>query len=361
MIGIDAAAFTPKWASPPGQTIKHALREKKITYEDFARTLNVDVEYVNRLILGSESITLGVARKLASSIGSTPEFWMTRDLQYQDSLDILRNNEWVSRLPISQMVKQGWIRNPVDWKDRLSTCLDYFGVQDINEWDQRYGGKLQALFRASSAFEKDAGAVSAWLRQGEILAAATDVAAWNPATFQNSLQEARSLSKWPDPARFIPRLTALCAESGVSLVFLKAPAGCPVSGVTYLVEGKPSILLSARHLTDDHLWFTFFHEAAHVLLHDPSRIYIDTDDPSVSNPAEEEANRFAEEILVPPGSSIRTGRYINAREVVQIANKLGISPGIVVGQLQNSNKIDHGNLNHLKRRYAWKDATLGKA
>ena len=35
------------------------------------------------------------------------------------------------------------------------------------------------------------------------------------------------------------------------------------------------IQLSARHKSDDHLWFSFFHEAAHVLLHSKKSVFVD--------------------------------------------------------------------------------------
>lgn len=42
---------------------------------------------------------------------------------------------------------------------------------------------------------------------------------------------------------------------------------------------KAVIQLSLRHKTDDHLWFSFFHEAGHVLLHSKKETFI-TGDPS---------------------------------------------------------------------------------
>jgi Zn-dependent peptidase ImmA (M78 family) len=36
----------------------------------------------------------------------------------------------------------------------------------------------------------------------------------------------------------------------------------------WLTPAKALIQLSFRYQTDDHLWFTLFHEIAHVLRHD---------------------------------------------------------------------------------------------
>ena len=50
------------------------------------------------------------------------------------------------------------------------------------------------------------------------------------------------------------------------------------------------------------MWFTFFHEAAHLLLHDPHTLFVDEIDGSAepaASPEEREADDFAGQLLVP--------------------------------------------------------------
>ena len=113
------------------------------------------------------------------------------------------------------------------------------------------------------------------------------------------------------------------------------------------------ILLSFRHLSDDHFWFTFFHEAGHLLLHGDRPLFIDGED-DVSSAEELEANQFAEETLVPPDRRDEMlALPIKARAIIRFARAIGVSPGIVVGQLQFHKKIRPNQLNVLRRRYAW--------
>jgi Zn-dependent peptidase ImmA (M78 family) len=105
-------------------------------------------------------------------------------------------------------------------------------------------------------------------------------------------------------------------------------------------------------LSDDHFWFTFFHEAGHLLLHGENGFFLEGIESSTT--AEEEANEFAAQILIPPEfqdelAQLRAKIY----EVSRFARRLGVSPGIVVGQLQHLRKIRHNQLNGLKRRYTW--------
>jgi hypothetical protein len=69
---------------------------------------------------------------------------------------------------------------------------------------------------------------------------------------------------------------------------------------------------------------------------------------------EKEANAFSETVLVPPErheelASLRP----RAREVMRFAVSIGVSPGIVVGQMQHRRMIGPQQLNFLKRRYGW--------
>ena len=68
----------------------------------------------------------------------------------------------------------------------------------------------------------------------------------------------------------------------------------------WLTTDKALIQLSARGKTDDQLWFTFFDEAGHILLHPKKDIFIELDNTEDSR--EDEANRFASDQLIPPNT-----------------------------------------------------------
>ncbi|MBK7760141.1 MAG: restriction endonuclease subunit S [Deltaproteobacteria bacterium] len=58
------------------------------------------------------------------------------------------------------------------------------------------------------------------------------------------------------------------------------------------------LLLSLRHKTNDHLWFTFFHEAGHLCLHGKKLLFVDLEG-GLSTEQEDEANLFARDKLIP--------------------------------------------------------------
>ncbi len=66
------------------------------------------------------------------------------------------------------------------------------------------------------------------------------------------------------------------------------------------------IALSDRYKKDDFFWFTFFHEAAHLLLHSKKETFVD--DGTDNDLLEDEANRFAADFLIPSDRAERSAR-----------------------------------------------------
>ena len=212
-----------------------------------------------------------------------------------------------------------------------------------------------AAFRTSASFNTKPGAVAAWLRRGQVEAASIKCKEWNTARFEQALARIRVLTRKHDPNVFIPKLKQLCADAGVAVVVAPAPIGCRASGATFFVSNeKALILLSFRYLSDDHFWFTFFHEAGHLLLHEKDAIFLEGPALIAKEDEEEEANDFAANFLIPREHHADMLRIrTKMRDVIKFAHKVGISPGIVVGQMQHFGVVERSKLNYLKRRYRW--------
>jgi Zn-dependent peptidase ImmA (M78 family) len=112
------------------------------------------------------------------------------------------------------------------------------------------------------------------------------------------------------------------------------------------------MVISHRFKTDDHFWFSFFHEAGHLLLHRDRRVLVDFED--TTGVEEDEANAFAEAALIPHEARPQLGRLILKRTaLIRAARDFGISPGILVGQLQHEGILERNRFNRLKRRLVW--------
>ena len=107
------------------------------------------------------------------------------------------------------------------------------------------------------------------------------------------------------------------------------------------------IALSDRYKKDDHFWFTFFHEAAHLLLHSKKETFVD--DGKDSDVTEDEANRWAADFLIPPDRAAELRTLRTDAHVAAFAKDIGIAPGIVVGRMQHDEIWDYSQGHRLKR------------
>jgi HTH-type transcriptional regulator / antitoxin HigA len=358
--------FQPTWMSPPGETIRDVLRERGLSAAWLAEKTSYPVLTINNLIEGNLSINETLAASLSSIIGASIEFWLERDAVYQKALKNTKEREtqWLSQVPVSEMIKKGWMAAAKTQAEQTELILKFFGIVEKADWSIVYEGiRRDYAFRTSLSYDSNPVGVSVWLRQAEILSKDIACDSWNKKKFSNSLEGMKALIREKDPTIFLPKLKGLCASCGVALVVLPVVSGCRASGATkFLTPEKAIIVMSARYLSDDHFWFTFFHECAHLVLHESRRFTLDFNNSPLdaSEPADEvEANEFSENILIP-----KNKRYLlhevrhTALDVIRLAGRLGTSPGILVGQMQNGSIIPRNWLNSLKRRYKWQTNDL---
>lgn len=110
--------------------------------------------------------------------------------------------------------------------------------------------------------------------------------------------------------------------------------------------------MSLLYKSCDIFWFTFFHEAAHVLKHGKKRTFIEGLE--CSSEEEKQADRFAREMLIPPADyKLLTKETPTVQKIKVYARQLGISPGIIVGRLQHEGILPRNRLNSLKRSIVW--------
>ena len=175
--------------------------------------------------------------------------------------------------------------------------------------------------------------------------------------FQDTLEEIRSLSL-EHPKNFVPRLKELCLSAGVVVLFVPELPECRVFGATRWIDNNPVIQLSMRYKSNDHLWFTFFHEAGHILKHGRRDVFIEFKGiDREKEDEEEEADIFARNKLIPPvafKAFIQRGIFTYA-EIVGFAGEIGVAPGIVLGRLQHDGILPykHHLNNELKIFYEW--------
>jgi HTH-type transcriptional regulator / antitoxin HigA len=359
------AEFAPMWAIPPGRTISDLMQSRGIAATRMARSVDMSEVDFDNLLQGKRALTAAIAKRLEAELGGSVGFWLSREEQYREQLAKLADSvdpdsdeyqAWLKSLPLRQMQELGWVEPTRDKREKLRRCLEFFDVPNLEAWCRTYADtKGAAAFRTSETFEEDEVATAVWLRRGELEAEKIECKKWSPERFESQLPKIRALTNIPSPSEFLPKLRQLCAEAGVAIAIVKAPKGCRASGATFFGgPDKAVLLLSVRYLSDDQFWFSFFHEAGHLVLHwDADLTILETSDGPMS-PQEEEANKFATEQLIPPHLQSRLPAASKSlKGIMRLARDAGVSYGIVVGQMQFRGLVSQKIYNNLKNRYKW--------
>jgi HTH-type transcriptional regulator / antitoxin HigA len=356
----DDQSFQPDWLSPPGETISHFLDETKESIPEFSQRLGRSEDFVRSLLRGGQAIDRTLATVLARLVGATAAFWLKREQHFRSDiarlgqkLDPKECAHWLRELPVRDMVELGWVAGAQDPVERTVHCLKFFGVSSIDAWRRKAEQiSTSASLRTSPTFESSSGSLVAWLRSGELRSSSIRCAQWSAKALRERLLDIRALSRKKHLAGFMPQLQEECARCGVAVVVVPAPARCRASGATRVLSDKRRlIVLSLRHKTNDHFWFTLFHEIGHLLLHQSVPTFVDEEGTEASE-AEIEANEFASDVLVPSNRKEEMLHLAaDATEVMSFARSIGIAPGVVVGQLQHHGKLTFNQLNGLKRRF----------
>jgi HTH-type transcriptional regulator / antitoxin HigA len=363
MVRRAANEYVPDTVSPPGETLQETLDALGMSQSDLAERTGRSKKMINEMIRGKAPITPKMSLELERVLGVPASFWNNRERNYReaqariDEQNRLQTHvEWLKSLPVKGMVKWGWIKGPKGEVAQLQEVLSFFGIASPDQWvtvTENLG--RQVAFRKSGAFEVESGALLAWLRKGELDAKMIQCRPYNEKAFLSCLDTVRKLTV-ESPDVFQQSLTDLCSDCGVAVVFVPELPRTRVSGATrWLTANKALIQLSLRYKSNDHLWFSFFHEAGHIIKHGKKAIFLEGTAMGMDEDKEEEADRFASGFLIPKQEYTRfvKERSFSKVNIQSFASKLGVAPGIVVGRLQHDKHLPESHCNELKMRLRW--------
>ena len=246
------------------------------------------------------------------------------------------------------------------------TLLNFFGVASPESWDSVWKASAVA-YRQTRALKTREESIAAWVREAEIVAKGLEVAEFDEQRLRSSLEELRQLTRTRAEEIMDP-LQRICAGVGVAVVLVPELRNTGISGCArWLTDKKALVGLTLRYKTDDQLWFTFFHELGHILLHKNKRSFV------VDNAAEDltdrivdpemqqyeaEASRFSADTLIPPRAltDFIKKRVFTNESIHHFAEVVGVGPGIVVGRLQHDGVLETHQGNALKQKLNWRFA-----
>jgi HTH-type transcriptional regulator/antitoxin HigA len=184
-------------------------------------------------------------------------------------------------------------------------------------------------------------AEKAWLARARQLARACPVASFNENNISALKAELRRLAAKTQAAHRVPELLT---GAGIRFVVVEPLPSVRVDGVAFWLDASsPVIAISLRFDNIGSFWFTLLHELDHIEHRDT--FSFDDLQSTPNDEAEKRASNNAANLLIPQQeleAFIRacSPRYSEAR-INNLATRLQIHPGIIVGQLQHRGEVSY--------------------
>ena len=302
---------------------------------------------VNEIVQGKRAITPETAVQIGEALGTGPEVWMNLESQYQLSKvyptddAVSRKSRLYSRFPVREMVKRGWIEATETVDALEQQFLQFFSLASLD--DQIVFGHA-----AKRSSEDVTSQQYAWLFAARRICKQVVVPKYSADALLAALPHLHALLSAPEEVRHVPRLLNEC---GVRFVVVEALPSSKIDGACFWLEGEPAIAISTRQDRIDNFWFVVRHEIEHVLReHGKAETVIFDED--LSGVATEGRSKEEQEAdTAGSGFCVQKAEldnyiarvqpyYFSEQKVLNFAARIGVHPGVVVGQLQNRFKGD---------------------
>lgn len=323
-----------------GEFLKEELESRGWSQAELAEIIGRPTQAISEIVLGKRGVTPETAKGLAAAFGTSAEYWMNLETAYQLSkatiqeVAVRQRAKLYAKFPVKQIVKRGWIEyseNSVVLEQRF---LEFFGISEIDETPRcSYAGKKQN-YSSSSLMQ------IAWVKRVEQLATIVHAKKYDKSKLQELFAELRNRRQFVDSIREIP---ALLANYGIRFVIVEPIPGMKMTGVcTWLDKNSPVIGLALTYDRIDNFWFTLFHELDHIeheegqgtpILDDLAPNKNDAGEPEIEKRANVRASQECVEDKEIAGFIARVNPLFTLEQIKGFAKRLGIHPGIVVGQL----------------------------
>jgi HTH-type transcriptional regulator/antitoxin HigA len=326
---------------------------------EFARLADLTPKLVNTILKGNNPITTDTAVKLERVLGLSAEVWTNLQMRW-DLFQAKKRAQsaspetvdWLNRFPVKELKARKALPDTADQGRLADALMRFLGVGSPPAYEARVRA-LAVHHRQSTSASSSPDHVLAWLMLGEHEARSLSLPAFDEAVFRSAISAIHKLTI-ERPQSFVPKMRDLCRQAGVALIFERPISKTCLFGSARWIDREHAIIqMSLRMKTNDHFWWTFFHEAAHLVLHRGQNFADDQN--GEGNDVERQADEWAEDTLV---GRERFQRFVERSpraeaEVRAFASDCGVHPGIIVGMLQHRRVLPWTHLNKMKVRFEW--------
>lgn len=345
---------------PPGDIIKEELEARGWTQTDLAEIIGKSARLVNEVIAGKRALTPDTARTLADAFGTSAQFWMNLESAYQlsklktDASPVARRAKLYSLFPVKEMIRRGWVEASESLDVMETQFCNFFGLDNLEAPPQFHS---YAARRTTYTETEQSPMLTAWLFRARQLAQSVSVGKFSAKSLDTAIAQLKQLMANPEDVRHVPRVLA---EAGIRLVLVEPFAGMKVDGVCFWLDANsPAIAMTLRFDRIDNFWFVLMHELRHVANKDgqSGNVIIDEnlgtenaeagDKPEFERIADAEAAESIIAAAVFNDFTLRVAPLYSEVRIAGFAARIGVHPGIVVGQLHNRKQVPYAHYRKL--------------
>ena len=346
---VQSNEYHPKVVFHPGEALKEKLEELGFGPKEFALRTGKPEQTISKVLNGKSSITPEMSVLFEAVTKIPVSFWQKKQARYDEYVaklqraDSIENAiEWAQSFPYADMAKQEWVPPTKNILEKVENLFSFFGIAVKEAWEDFFlNQKLAVNFRISLKGTKDPYALSAWIRQGEILAANQPVPKYERKKLNDCLPKLKEYMANEEPD-FWSKTLYLLNSCGVKVICVSCIPRVSANGVSRWINGSPVIQISDRMKRYDIIWFSLWHEIGHIMMHGSKFISVenveyDERDLKVEN----EANDFAIKWTF---SEQEEEEFIYRNDnskaaIIEFAEEIGTHPSLIAGRLVRKNEL----------------------
>ncbi len=328
-----------KIVSPPSSTILRRVSELKIDLKKFREKLNLSVDDFGKLVHDQLQFNNVLAYNFSQILGGSEEFWKNR---YNDFLKEIKKSNEETYLSYKNRLDELCFSRKTD----IDNLLKDFQYSSLEHLVLDYFENPIILYSKTQRFEPSQIELTNWIRscekEAEKLIFEGKVKTFSAQSLQEELPYLISYTKVNKVEKIANKITEICYNSGVIVLFKSSKSGFGVSGFAKkLLKEYRLVVVTDRYKNNAAFWFTLLHELSHCILHNlryPLIHYSDDEFKLASLKSsniyeEEEANKYVEDLLFPQEIRNQIKTCKSYSDVISLAIKYDISTSLIVAQI----------------------------
>jgi HTH-type transcriptional regulator/antitoxin HigA len=347
----NLSSIHPAQVFPPGYFIKDQLEQRQWSQNELAEVLGITPRHLSQVMNGESPLSYDLAIQLGQAFDTSPQLWSNLYLSYalwqeQQEAEVSETEVKAGiyeRMPIRDMIKKGWLREPRNVRDLAKQVAGFWGRDDADLAfiDTEYTPCLnRSSLAKANQFNKSYALT--WYRMASVCAQDIQVPAYRKPELQ---QLFASISGYTAKSDGVPSFLSQLNQCGVKFIVLPHLEKTYLDGAAFIQEENPVLVYTARYNRVDNFWFTIAHEIAHVLLHlsKSGDVILDDLDERENTDLEQEANAAAAEQLKHKeiGACFKCSGQVHPKRVLACARMYNLHPSIVAGKLAREGAIGY--------------------